>query len=417
MMRKGIVTGTLILSCLLTASCGLMTPKNSLERVAKDWSMTVRASQVMPIFPLDEDLRPGDVYISHNDITAEIETWESKGFLPLVNRYDRIPINKSEYDTLYANGFSETGGASFYRAPGTAFPSYTFSVDKRGSLGLALPLNSVPVALAAGGAQGATGSAVFKGASNQGLNDKEMGRIIGRWAATNRNHLGAIAARNPGPTVLRVISRIYSIEGATVSLTFEETSGAEARAGAEVSTPDLLSTSQDQYDSLLTYLNKQLELKKGTVVADPPILPAEGESESMNPDTAALQADIATVNKLKAEQQLGAIRRQIRNLESEQKYGEYVLPGASFKLASRSARGVTMDEKFPKPLVVGYLATEYLILPNGNLVEVGAVQDLIQNPKLYENLRNRATELAKITPIKPPPIPSNDQNPFADKGN
>lgn len=401
-MRQNTIAGALIVFSCTLASCGLMAPKNSLERVAKDWSMTVRASQVMPIYPLDEDLRPGDVYISKNDIATEIETWESKGFLPLVNRYDRIPIEQAEYDKLYANGFTKTDGVSFNRAPGTAFPSYTFSVDKRGSLGLAIPLNSVPVALSAAGAQSATGSVVFKGASNQGLNDKAMGRIIERWAAENKNNLSVIAARNSGPIVLRVISRVYSIQGATVSLTFSEASGAESQAGAEVSTPDLLSTSEDQYNSLIAYLNKQIELKKGVVVADTPAAPAEVNVESANPDIAALQADIATVNKLKTQQQLDAIRGQIVKLGGEQKYGRYVLPGASFKLASRTARGITMDETFPKPLVVGYLATEYLILPSGKIVEVGSVEDLIKKPKLYESLRQKATELAKREILESP---------------
>ncbi|MNI27244.1 hypothetical protein D3C73_809750 [compost metagenome] len=355
----------------------------------------------MPVYPLDEDIRPGDVYLSKNDVSTEIATWEAKGFLPLINRYDRIPIAESEYDTQYANGFAKTNGVSFNRAPGTAFPSYTFSVDKRGALGLAIPLNSVPVALAASGAQSATGSVVFKDASNQGLSDRTMQSIIERWAAKNRSLL--TEKYNDGSaTVLRVITRVYSIKGATVSLAFSEAIGAQTDIGAGANTPNLLSTSDEHYNTLITYLNKQIELKKGTVVAAAPAAPATAPTPTTtDTEIAALEADIATVNKLKVEQQLQAMEQQITNLQSETKYGGYVLPGSSFKVASRTARGVTMNESFTTPLVVGYLALEYMILPSGRILEVGSIEDLIEKPALYQSLRSRATKDANASTNKP----------------
>lgn len=79
-MRQKIMPMTLISLAAALTSCGLIAPKNSLERVAKDWSMTVRASQVMPIYPLEEDIRPGDIYISNNSINTEMETWEKRDF-------------------------------------------------------------------------------------------------------------------------------------------------------------------------------------------------------------------------------------------------------------------------------------------------------------------------------------------------
>ncbi|MBV6823559.1 hypothetical protein [Pseudomonas sp. PD9R] len=399
-MKKRFARGILFTLSAILVGCVSTPPREALEKVAKDWSMTIRASQIMPVYPLDEDIRPGDVYISKNDVDTEIATWEAKGFLPLINRYDRIPITASEYDTQYANGFKKTNDVSFNRAPGTAFPSYTFSVDKRGALGLAIPLNSVPVALSASGAQSATGSVVFKGASNQGLSDRTMQSIISRWAAKNQNLL-ASKYNNNSPTVLRVITRIYSIQGATVTLAFSEAVGTQTDVGAGANTPGLLSASEEQYNSLITYLNKQVELKKGAVVASPPPAPPISNPTTTDSEIAALETDIATVNKLKTEQQLQAIKQQIANLESETKYGGYILPGASFKVASRTARGVTMDENFTTPLVVGYLAMEYLILPSGRLLEVGSVEDLIEKPQLYQSLRSQATEVAKASTRTP----------------
>jgi hypothetical protein len=390
-MQNNVFMGILFTVGICVAGCGSTPPRDSLEKVAKDWSMTIRASRIMPVYPLNEDIRPGDVYLSRNDVNTEIATWETKGFLPLINLYDRIPIASSVYDTQYANGFASTNGVSFNRAPGTAFPSYTFSVDKRGALGIAIPLNSVPVALSASGAQSATGSVVLKGASNQGLSDRTMESIIFQWAAPNKSLL-ARKYSSAAPTVLRVITRVYSIQGATVSLAFSETAGGQADVGAGGKTPDLLSASDEQYKSLITYLNKQIELKKGAVVAETPAAPSP--PTTTDTEVAALEVDIATINRLKTEQQLQAIEQQINNLQSETKYGGYTLPGASFKVASRTARGVTMDEKFPTSLVVGYLAMEYLITPSGELLPVGSVEDLIENPQRYHLLRERAEKFA-----------------------
>jgi hypothetical protein len=396
-MRYYFVRVILFAAGVSLTGCSSTPPRESLEKVAKDWSMTIRASQIMPVYPLDEDIRPGDVYLSANDVNTEIATWEKKGFLPLINRYDRIPIAASEYDTQYANGFAKTNGVSFNRAPGTAFPSYTFAVDKRGALGLAIPLNSVPVALAASGAQSATGSVVFKDASNQGLSDRTMQSIIERWAAKNQGLL-ANQFNDSKITVLRVITRVYSIKGATVSLAFSEAIGGQADIGAGASTPGLLSASTEHYDALITSLNKQIELKKGVVTAATPAAPAAATTTTTtDTEIAALEADIATVNKLKVEQQLQAIDQQLVNLQSENKYGGYVLPGSSFKVASRTARGVTMSENFTTPLVVGYLAMEYMILPSGRIFKVGSVEDLIEKPVLYQRLRTQSVEDAKKT--------------------
>ncbi|CAM3128180.1 hypothetical protein ACU5P1_14550 [Pseudomonas plecoglossicida] len=398
-MRQKIMPMTLISLAAALTSCGLIAPKNSLERVAKDWSMTVRASQVMPIYPLEEDIRPGDIYISNNSINTEMETWEKKGFLPLVNRYARIPISQEQYNYFFSNSFTQVDPPSFYRPSKAAFPSYNFSVDNRGSLGLAIPLNSVPVALAASGAQGATGSVVLKDATSQGLPDQIMNEILWTWANRQKTSLAYMASISSEPTILRVITRTFSIQGATVSLTFDETSGTTLQAGAPVSSPELLSSSEENYKSLITYLNTQLELKKAdTALGDTPAVPPVPEEASSNPEIAALQADIARVNNLRTQQQLNSLRGQITNLESQRKYDGYVLPGGSFRVAARSERGITMDETFDKPLVLGYWATEYLILPSGGIMPIGKVEDLIENPRRYEDIRKLSVELAARQP-------------------
>jgi hypothetical protein len=57
--------------------------KQQLQRVAKDWCMTIRASQVIPVYPLTEDLQPGDVFLVQTPIQKQQDDYSKKGFLPL----------------------------------------------------------------------------------------------------------------------------------------------------------------------------------------------------------------------------------------------------------------------------------------------------------------------------------------------
>ena len=38
------------------------------EKAAKDWCLALRACQLIPIYPLSEDLRPGDVFLVQQPI-------------------------------------------------------------------------------------------------------------------------------------------------------------------------------------------------------------------------------------------------------------------------------------------------------------------------------------------------------------
>ncbi len=56
----------LILAVAVAMLSGCATQKMSgdqLARVAKDWSLGIRASQIIPVYPLTEDLQPGDVFL------------------------------------------------------------------------------------------------------------------------------------------------------------------------------------------------------------------------------------------------------------------------------------------------------------------------------------------------------------------
>jgi hypothetical protein len=53
-----------LLAALLATGCARMQTrmmKTELQEVAKRWCLTIRASQVVPVYPLTEDIQPGDI--------------------------------------------------------------------------------------------------------------------------------------------------------------------------------------------------------------------------------------------------------------------------------------------------------------------------------------------------------------------
>ena len=55
--------------CIGLSGCDTTgTNGKQLAHVAKDWSLVVRASQIIPVYPLTEDLLPGDVFLVQSPI-------------------------------------------------------------------------------------------------------------------------------------------------------------------------------------------------------------------------------------------------------------------------------------------------------------------------------------------------------------
>ena len=100
--------GFLLFVWPLVSGCG--TTKQSahqLERVAKDWCLSVRASQIIPVYPLTEDVEPGDVFLVQTPYEDQIKVYESKGFLPLENLVTRL--HPQVYSEFYSKGYGITG--------------------------------------------------------------------------------------------------------------------------------------------------------------------------------------------------------------------------------------------------------------------------------------------------------------------
>ena len=143
-----------------------------------------------------------------------------------------------------------------------------------------------------------------------------------------------------------------------------------------------------EYETLITEINQKIALEKSS--ADDETSTAEIRSGQR---TAALEAQLVTVKQLQEQYEIKSLKRKIERKASEERFGGYLLPSASVKVVGRSARGVTMEETFEKPLVLGYWATDYLVTEEGSLRPLGSVMDLIDNPEEYNRLIEKAKRI------------------------
>jgi len=130
-----------VLGLLFIGGCCSTEAQRELEHVAKDWSMTIRASQVIPVYPLTEDVQPGDIFLVQVSVDDQQKVFSEKGFLPLDNHIGRLPPTGyvKFYDTrlnmvvpfvLPRDWFNSADGKGLLSAMNASFPTYSFSVRK-----------------------------------------------------------------------------------------------------------------------------------------------------------------------------------------------------------------------------------------------------------------------------------------------
>lgn len=333
MLKRIFATGALILSLF---GCRSLDHRrdDQLARVARDWCLTIRASQVLPVYPLTEDLQVGDVFLVSTPLSEEVKNLEADGFLPLDNVIARI--QPTGWQTFYNGAYGVTDNSVVPRqwqfpattppatawsvAPGAAFPSYTFQVKQGAGATLAIPIQSVPVGLSLLQTGDAYGTVNISSASTYGLPIMVLSPQVDAWAGENQNFLRQYAPRTVterrGRTAIdqhyvRVVYRVYVAGGVNVSLMSNESRGGRVDAGASkaISLFDAGDTTNaanaaKNYQSMLTSLSQS----------------------------------VASAT-----------------------------PGANITIASASSRGVAMNETFPRPLVVGYLAFDRAIEADGVL--------------------------------------------------
>lgn len=332
-------TTALALLALCLAGCRSVDVRrdDQLARVARDWCLTIRASQVLPVYPLTEDLQVGDVFLVSTPIEDEVHELEKNGFLPLDNVIARL--QPTGWQTFYNGAYGVADNSVLPRqwqfpepapaappltawttAPGAAFPTYTFQVKSGQGATLAIPIQSVPVGLNLMQTDDAYGTVNISNASTYGLPISVLAPQINAWAADNREFLKQYGPRTTTDEkgrqkleehYVRMVYRVYVAGGVNVSLMENRSRGGRVDAGA--ATPVSL------FD-------------------------AGNTTEAAN-----AAANYASM------------------LNSLSKSVSAATPGASVTIASASSRGVAMNETFPRPLVIGYLGFDLAIDDQGRL--------------------------------------------------
>jgi len=335
-MRTRIAAALVAVLCF---SCRSMdhAREDELARVAKEWCLTIRASQVLPVYPLTEDLQVGDMFLVSSPLGEEVHILEREGFLPLDNVIARL--QPTGWQQFYNGAYSVTDTSELPKqwqfpspaptappltawnaAPGAAFPSYTFQIKRGFGATLAIPIQSIPVGLSLLQTSDAYGTVNIASASTYGLPIVVISPQVDEWAAANRNFLqqyaphsatGSDGQQTTEKNYVRVVYRVYVAGGVNVSLISNDARGGRLDAGAS----------------------------KPSALFD-----AGGTTESVN--TASNYAQV---------------------LKSVSDSVASATPGANVTIASASSHSVAMNETFPRPLVVGYLAFDRSIEAGGLL--------------------------------------------------
>jgi len=317
---------------------------DQLARVAKDWSLSIRASQIIPVYPLTEDLQPGDVFLVQTPVEEQVKVYLAKGFLPLENLVTRL--SPGGYARFYrgwpyvADGDKapprpwqfpkeDSPDSDFSRAPLAAFPTYNFSVSRSGGLNVAIPVQSVPVGLNLLDSASANGTITLKDAFTYALPARTMYDAIHQWCRDNAYYLSqyeptestADGKQAANKFYLRVINRVYLVKAVDVSLFSNRGFGLGGSAGVP------------QPVQLLNIANATEAAKQFAAVND--IL-----SNASSP----------------AKDAVGA---------GGEGASQPLAVGGTVKLAMATSRSVSLVETFRRPLVIGYLASDYAIEARG----------------------------------------------------
>lgn len=330
-----------LVTALVTVApgCASTRQQRDLEAVARDWSYTIRASQVMPVYPPSEDVQPGDLFVVQMPLDQQEEVYDELGFLPLGNLLARIA--PTGYANFYADSFrigadpeplpeafGRSDGKGWSRAPMAAFPSYAFSVGSDTRDAVAIPVSAVPVGMTLLDSGSADGSITISDVRTYGVDTASLFADVTRWALEPRNrellkHYGPGGSKKSGLFAtktqynhLRIVSRVYVTRRVIVSL--RDTG---ARSG-----------------------------RIDTGLPDGPGL--SGASSNQDADA-----------RKRYEQALAAVNSALDAALVREK----LAPGGTVEVLASSSRSVAMDETLLKPLVIAYLGFDMKIFENGEL--------------------------------------------------
>jgi hypothetical protein len=298
----------------LICICGCVSIQESVQlaNVNKDWDKLIRASHIYPIYPLSQDIQPGDVFFVSTSI-EDLTSWDQPGYLPLDHLVTRI--NPTNYTKFYELSWGVTNALpnlwlannSWSNAPAAAFPSYSFSIQQGGGANVSLPIQGIPVGLSLMEAKGASGYVTLTDAHTYGIDEMSLRMQVWNYITNHEVELAyLVKAGDTNSYYLQVVTRVYTVGQVSVSMFNDKAFGASLWGGSpkEVTTPALTQPTTNAIANAAINLSNMIAAVNSSVPA---------------------ASNVSTV-----------------------------LPGGTLKFNMVTSRSVSMDESFPKPVVIGY---------------------------------------------------------------
>jgi hypothetical protein len=326
-MRYSISNALLIAPILVgTMLTGCVSSQKELEAVNKDWNRLIRASHIYPIYPLTQDIQPGDIFLTDTHV-EDTKAWGKAGYLKFDRHITRLyPTNYAAfYERSFDTGIEDLprlwlGDNSWTNSPVAAFPTYSFSVKQGGGANVSLPISGIPIGLGLMGAKSAQGYVAIGNAHTYGIDEASLTAQVAAYVTSHQADL--IRCLNTQPIddtarknrvtpryYLQAVSRVFLTGKVTISMVNDSSRGGTLSGGTpkDVPIPDITATNaSSNYSNLITAVNTNLSTF-----------------------TAAANA------------------------------AGGVLPGGTIKFAAVSSRSVAMSEIFERPVVIGYLAISW----------------------------------------------------------
>lgn len=274
----------LSLALLLSGCTASSQARKRAEQVAKGWCETIRASQVIPVYPMTQDVVVGDVFLVQTPIANQASLYKAKGFLPLDDFQVRLPY--TDFSKLYFDGYwKDEFGATPHPMPHytnagslqgqptvslteaplprAAFPSYSFKAESGFGLNAAFPISGVPVALSYLNSGQVNGSVTISDARTYGGDTDALKLLLRKWAGrtAKQEELARVATRaaahSQNSVFLRVVSRVYYARAIDLSLHRADSQSAGGKGGVvnDVSLFKTNGTVNENYTNVLNLLN------------------------------------------------------------------------------------------------------------------------------------------------------------------
>lgn len=342
-----------LLSVFMLSGCAI--PKDKLlENVAKEWSKTIRASQVIPVYPLREDITPGTVLLVPTSIKNQTTVYDQSGFLPIDHEITRL--STLDYQSYYQQGYwsgdfsktphqrpglnnSEGSLNEVVIAPRAGFPTYSFSIDRNTGIAAALPIQSIPIAFGFLNTKKATASVTLDDAYTYGIPSEEAYRKLIAWylddptIRTTLNRMANQSKRNGSEQAdgayqglyLRVITRVYFARSVKVTITSDEIVDANATAGIfpSIKTLSAADVTAQKVEERISAYNKLVNGMTKTV-----------NGKALNPTSGT---------------------------------GPAATTGGSIKFTQLTASSVSMNEEFKRAVIIGISGFDVKINDKGEL--------------------------------------------------